>query len=635
MNNSAQNKNHSLMEAYYAVYDENIRNELNEEKQIKEFLEVIDFLIEDGYDLSEYTYEELYEFHITERLGGLLKGALKGAAGAVYKGAKEPAKKVLTKLGQLAVPTAVAAGLDQYYAGGWFRNRIGDAHRGLRQMGHSLPTPGQAADAFKAPETTTKTTPPRRNLPPAHLTQSYSYRKNNIITEDPAFPSQKPKGGDWSKLTIGGITKIWDPENNSYQLPGTINKRLKSQGEKEITVPGKAPAPTPSPAPTPAPAPTPSPAPTPAPAPTPSPAPTPAPKPTPTPSPAPTPSPSRSSSSATASTADKIKGGMDVYNKQRSSGDFKGASETGKSVWALSNPKLSAAAAERARTRGTSQSDNPLMKGMPGKRPMTPSVQSPTLATDLGKGSGNQSIVDNPNASKSATPKPTPTPTPARNGFGVSAAPIAARASVANVTAPKVKATTIGGPKTRAQVMSNSYEYDAYDLVLEYLFSQGHVETVEEANYVMLVMDAETIGSIVEEYENDLLAEEITEWVNELVEGGYDLSEYTWDDLAEYYVNEGFKETGYHDDEDPYSSGFGRRNQSITTSSRGRRIQNRVRSLEKSGDKEKADHIHKSASSINKAERGLAKSRRNKSRGPGPKRARQDAMRDMKDSDFS
>jgi hypothetical protein len=248
---------------------------------------------------------------------------------------------------------------------------------------------------------------------------------------------------------------------------------------------------------------------------------------------------------------------MDVYNKQRSSGDFKGASETGKSVWALSNPKLAAAAAERERTRGTSQSDNPLMRGMPGKRPMTPSVQSPTLATDLGKGSGNQSILNNPNASKSATPKPAaaPTPTPARNGFGVSGAQIAARASVANVTAPttptapKVKATTPGGPKTRAQVMSNSYEYDAYDLVLEYLLSQGHVDTVEEANYVMLVMDAETIGSIVEEYENNLLAEEITEWVNELVEGGYDLSEYTWEDLAEYYVNEAKVDAGKTDDE--------------------------------------------------------------------------------------
>jgi hypothetical protein len=45
-------------------------------------------------------------------------------------------------------------------------------------------------------------------------------------------------------------------------------------------------------------------------------------------------------------------------------------------------------------------------------------------------------------------------------------------------------------------------EYDAYDLVLEYLLSQGHVETVEEAHYVMMEMDAETIGSIVEAGEN-------------------------------------------------------------------------------------------------------------------------------------
>ena len=102
--------------------------------------------------------------------------------------------------------------------------------------------------------------------------------------------------------------------------------------------------------------------------------------------------------------------------------------------------------------------------------------------------------------------------------------------------------------ESQAQTVNSSYEYDAYDLVLEYLLSQGHVDTVEEANYVMLVMDAETIGSIVEEYENDLLAEEITEWVNELVEGGYDLSEYTWEDLAEYYVNEAQVDAGKTDD---------------------------------------------------------------------------------------
>ena len=40
--------------------------------------------------------------------------------------------------------------------------------------------------------------------------------------------------------------------------------------------------------------------------------------------------------------------------------------------------------------------------------------------------------------------------------------------------------------------------YDAYDLVLEYLFSQGHVETIAEAHYVMMEMDAEMIGDIVE-----------------------------------------------------------------------------------------------------------------------------------------
>ena len=515
MNKTAQNQYNSLMEAYYAVYDDDIRNKLNEEKEIKEFLEVIDFLIEDGYDLSEYTYEELYEYHITERWGALLKGAgaLAGKAGsAIFQGAKGPAKELLKKAGKAAVPLAVIAGLDQYFSGGKGREYAGSAIQGLRRAGHSIPSPGQsaqqAADSIKpyiaAPDIS-KPSPPKRNLPPAHLTQGYRYGKNNIITEDPAFPSQKPKSGDWSKLTVGGITKLWDPETNSYQLPGTINKRLKSQGEKEITVPGKAPTPSPKPSPsTPAPEAPKPPASTPAPEAPKPPASTPAPEAPKPPASTPAPTPSRPSSSATSSTAEKIKGGMDVYNKQRSSGDFKAATETGKSVWAEKNPKLAAAAAERARTRGTSQSDNPLMRGMPGKRPMTPSVQSPTLAADLGKGSGNQSLVDNPNASKSAPPKPAapkdaPKPSPTRSGFGVPSAPLAAKLSAATSTAPPPppKKETAPPPPPKTPI-SSSYEYDAYDLVLEYLLSQGHADTLEEANYVMLEMDAEMIGDIVE-----------------------------------------------------------------------------------------------------------------------------------------
>ena len=41
-------------------------------------------------------------------------------------------------------------------------------------------------------------------------------------------------------------------------------------------------------------------------------------------------------------------------------------------------------------------------------------------------------------------------------------------------------------------------EYTPYDLVLEYLLSTEQVATIEEANYVMTEMDAETIQSIVE-----------------------------------------------------------------------------------------------------------------------------------------
>jgi hypothetical protein len=80
--------------------------------------------------------------------------------------------------------------------------------------------------------------------------------------------------------------------------------------------------------------------------------------------------------------------------------------------------------------------------------------------------------------------------------------------------------------------------YEPYDVVLNYLLSEGHADTLDEANYIMLEMDEKAIGIIMEEYEDYLLAEEIQEWVNGLVEEGYDLSQYTWDDMVEYYVTQ-------------------------------------------------------------------------------------------------
>ena len=56
----------------------------------------------------------------------------------------------------------------------------------------------------------------------------------------------------------------------------------------------------------------------------------------------------------------------------------------------------------------------------------------------------------------------------------------------------------------RAKGLRDQTEWDAYDLVLEYLHSTGQVATIEEANYVMTEMDAKTIQDIVEEQKKNL-----------------------------------------------------------------------------------------------------------------------------------
>jgi len=51
----------------------------------------------------------------------------------------------------------------------------------------------------------------------------------------------------------------------------------------------------------------------------------------------------------------------------------------------------------------------------------------------------------------------------------------------------------------KAAAGTTKESYDAYDIVLEYLISGGHVESISEAHYVMLEMDSRTIRSIVED----------------------------------------------------------------------------------------------------------------------------------------
>ena len=86
--------------------------------------------------------------------------------------------------------------------------------------------------------------------------------------------------------------------------------------------------------------------------------------------------------------------------------------------------------------------------------------------------------------------------------------------------------------------VSASTQKESYDILLEYLFDNGDANTIAEAEYIMTRLDESFIQSLVETYHANLLAEEVTAWVNQLVEEGYDLSEYTWDDMVDYYFTE-------------------------------------------------------------------------------------------------
>jgi hypothetical protein len=103
----------SLVESYSAVYNEDLRSQLNEEQQIQEFLEFVDTLLEEGYDLSEYTYDELYEDWKSQLGKAILQYGAKTAAkygprvgSALKTGAKDVAKIPL-KAGETAWKTGM------------------------------------------------------------------------------------------------------------------------------------------------------------------------------------------------------------------------------------------------------------------------------------------------------------------------------------------------------------------------------------------------------------------------------------------------------------------------------------------------------------------------------------------------
>ena len=71
----------NLMEAYAAVYAPQEEIELTEEQVQEDFENWVNSLVEEGYDLSEYTWEDMYEAYIGEDIKSFAdRGGLLGAA---------------------------------------------------------------------------------------------------------------------------------------------------------------------------------------------------------------------------------------------------------------------------------------------------------------------------------------------------------------------------------------------------------------------------------------------------------------------------------------------------------------------------------------------------------------------------
>ena len=94
-------------------------------------------------------------------------------------------------------------------------------------------------------------------------------------------------------------------------------------------------------------------------------------------------------------------------------------------------------------------------------------------------------------------------------GFVKRGTPMAQRAEkkeAAKLRAQEMAKARIAAKKKKE--MSESVDLTPYDLVLDYLLSSEQVATIEEANYVMTEMDAETIQGIVEEQKKTLMKEQ-------------------------------------------------------------------------------------------------------------------------------
>jgi hypothetical protein len=237
-------------------------------------------------------------------------------------------------------------------------------------------------------------------------------------------------------------------------------------------------------------------------------------------------------------------------------------------VWAAAHPDLAGKVKPGQSGYNSIQQQRNTASLSAAAKPSASSTLGKTVATATAKPLGA-----NFNPSPTAAPKPaTPAPVAAAPK-PATPTPAAAPAPVAAAPAPKPTPVATAPVAGRSELMKkqlNQEDLDIFDIVKGHLLDEGYAETEEAAIVMMANMSEEWRNSVLESYGIDIqetkrwwdddgdnigyekgevsgrfkkkkkkvTKEELEAWVNELVAEGYDFSDYTWEEVAEIYVQE-------------------------------------------------------------------------------------------------
>ena len=235
-----------LVEAYQAVY---APQELTEEQVWEEVETWVNSLLEEGYDLSDYTWEEMYENYLSEL--NMDK----------YSGPPEKPKQIVRR--PMASMGPNYADQETKLSQAANRSQIGTPRQGSAGGNSGLGNISPSEGTGRGGPSDIRKTQPRTNIPPTKPAAATPAKPAA------ATPSAKPAMGPTGKPLVGGIerrtpTRAEMGAAKAYRTPAATTGTLGAATAAATAKPNAFGSSTPAAAPTPAPAAAPAPKPTPA-----------------------------------------------------------------------------------------------------------------------------------------------------------------------------------------------------------------------------------------------------------------------------------------------------------------------------------------------------------------------------------